>query len=212
LQTERSFGILGFMNAVQKNTLRGEALRQKVLDTALQLFSERGFFNTSIHDIRKVAGVSTGAIYHHFKNKEALAQSLYETILGQMDDAIAQACSEKSGCLEKSRAIIEKLFLMTEQYPQQMQFVLLAQHREYLPDEAPICSSSPFRMMKQVIIGGIEKGEVRQLEPWVAATAMFGGALRMMNLQLDGVLDQPLSVYQDAVVECAWLGIRKERA
>jgi len=101
---------------------------------------------------------------------------------------------------------------MTEQYPQQMQFVLLAQHREYLPDEAPICSSSPFRMMKQVIIGGIEKGEVRQLEPWVAATAMFGGALRMMNLQLDGVLDQPLSVYQDAVVECAWLGIRKERA
>jgi AcrR family transcriptional regulator len=199
------------MSAIQKNTLRGEALRQKVLDTALQLFSERGYFNTSIHDIRKVAGVSTGAIYHHFTNKEALAQSLYETILGQMDDVIAEACAGKSGCLEKSRTIIEKLFVMTEQYPQQMQFVLLAQHREYLPNESPICSSSPFRMMKQVVIEGIEKGEVRELEPWVAATAMFGGALRMMNLQLDGVLDKPFSAYLDEVVECAWLGIRKER-
>ena len=209
MQTERSFGILCGMSAVQKNTLRGDALRQKVLETALQLFSERGYFNTSIHDIRKAAGVSTGAIYHHFKNKEALARSLYESILGQMDDAIAAACSGKSGCLEKSRAIIEKMFAMTVQYPQQMQFVLLAQHREYLPDEAPICSSSPFRMMKKVITDGIEKGEVRDLEPWVAATAMFGGALRMMNLQLDGVLEMPLSSYQDGVVECAWLGIRK---
>ena len=198
------------MSAVQKNTLRGEALREKVLETALQLFSERGYFNTSIHDIRKAAGVSTGAIYHHFQNKEALAKSLYESILQQMDDAIRAACAGKNGCLAQASAIIEKMFAMTEQYPQQMQFVLLAQHREYLPDEAPICSSSPFQAMKKVITEGMKNGEVREMEPWVAATAMFGGALRMMNLQLDGVLERPLSEYQQEVIECAWRGIRKE--
>ncbi|MCU7933215.1 MAG: TetR/AcrR family transcriptional regulator [Candidatus Thiodiazotropha sp. (ex Codakia rugifera)] len=191
-----------------KTVLRGEALKANVLNTALKLFSERGYFNTSIHDIRRAAGVSIGAIYHHFRNKEALAKSLYEDLLQQMDQAIEAACFDKRGCLEKSRAIIEKMFSLTLEQPRHMQFVLLAQHREYLPDEAPICSSKPFQTMKTVVLEGIEAGEVRDLEPWVAATAMFGGALRMMNLQLDGALERPLTEYFDEVVDCAWRGVK----
>ncbi|MGV6826561.1 MAG: TetR/AcrR family transcriptional regulator [bacterium] len=195
------------IKASNSNT-RGEALRSNVLNTALELFSEKGYFNTSIHDIRKAAGVSTGAIYHHFENKEALAKSLYDSLLQQIDGAIDDACIDKKTCLEKSRSIIEKMFSLTMDYPRQMQFVLLAQHREYLPNEAPICSSSPFQTMKRVVVEGMESGEVRNLEPWVAATAMFGGALRMMNLQLDGVLDRALTTYVDEVVDCAWRGIQ----
>ena len=89
-----------------------------------------------------------------------------------------------------------------------MQFVLLAQHREYLPEEPPICSSQPFRLMRQVVEDGMADGEVRNMEPWVAASAMFGGALRMMNLQLDQALQRPLSDYLDEVVDCAWRAIR----
>ena len=196
------------MTTSPKTALRGEALKTNVLNTALELFSERGYFNTSIHDIRRSAGVSTGAIYHHFRNKEALAKSLYEALLQQMDQAIGDACLKKEGCLEKSRAIIEKMFSLTIEQPRHMQFVLLAQHREYLPDEAPICSSKPFQAMKKVVMEGIEAGEVREMEPWVAATTMFGGALRMMNLQLDGALERPLTEYLDEVVNSAWRGIK----
>ena len=195
------------MVTAQKNSLRGDALKEKVLATALELFSERGYFNTSIHDIRRQAGVSTGAIYHHFQNKEALAKALYEALLQQMYIEIKHASFNRAGCLEKSRAIIEKMFVLTLQHPRNMQFVLLAQHKEYLPGEAPICSSKPFQTMKNVVIEGMAEGEVRQMEPWVAATTMFGGALRMMNLQLDGVLDRPLTAYLDEVVESAWRGI-----
>jgi len=179
-----------------------------VLNTTLELFSERGYFNTSIQDIRRAAGVSTGAIYHHFQNKEALARSLYETLLQQMDQAIEDACFGKDGCSDQCRAIIEKMFSLTLEQQRKMQFILLAQHREYLPDEPPICSSKPFQAMKKVVIEGMAAGEIRNMEPWVAATAMFGGALRMMNLQLDGVLDRPLTEYLDEVVDCAWRGIR----
>ena len=58
------------------------------------------------------------------------------------------------------------------------------------------------------MIEGIKNNEVREMDSWVAATAMFGGALRMMNLQLDGALDKPLDDYLDQVVDCAWLGIK----
>ena len=62
--------------------------------------------------------------------------------------------------------------------------------------------------MRRVIEEGIQAREVRQMEPWVAASAMFGGALRMMNLKLDHALDRPLSAYLDEVVDCAWRAIR----
>ena len=195
------------MNATAQAKPRGEALRQKVLDTALQLFSERGYFNTSLQDIRAAADVSIGAIYHHFQNKEALAKSLYDNLVFRIEQQVEQSCAGRSGSLDQSRAIIEGLFFLTEQEPQTMQFVLLAQHREYLPEEPPICSSRPFRIMREVIEQGITNGEVRQLEPWVAATAMFGGALRMMNLRLDHALEQPLSAYLDDVVACGWRAI-----
>jgi len=196
------------MTDKQKTSLRGEALRNKVLQCALKLFSEKGFFNTSVHDIQREANVSIGAIYHHFDNKEALAKALYEAQLQLMDEAIAEVSADQQGCLKKSRAIIQKMFELTMKQPKSMQFVLLAQHREYLPDETPICSSQPFQTMKNVIVQGMYDGEVRKMEPWVAATAMFGGALRMMNLQLDGVLDKSLFDYLDEVMDCAWRSIK----
>ncbi len=125
-----------------------------------------------------------------------------------MNKAIEDACRHKESCLDKSKAIIRKMFELTMEHPRNMQFILLAQHREYLPDEAPICSSRPFQLMKQVVLEGMGNGEIRAMEPWVAATAMFGGALRMMNLQLDGVLTQPLGDYLDDVVDCAWHGLK----
>lgn len=183
-------------------------MRENILSTALELFSNKGYFNTSVHDIKKAAGVSIGAIYHHFDNKEALAKSLYEELLANMNASIEAACLNKTGCFEKSRAVIERMFQLTMDEPREMQFILLAQHREYLPEEPPICSSRPFQAMKNIVTEGIKNKEVRKMDAWVAATAMFGGALRMMNLQLDGVLDKPLNKYTEQVVECAWLGIK----
>ena len=187
---------------------RGDVLRERILDTALTLFSEAGYFNTSIHDIRRAAGISIGAIYHHFGNKEALAKALYDQLLLRMQGDIVSACAGVDGCLPRCRAIIARLFALTREDPRMMQFVLQAQHREYLRDEQPICSSQPFQQMRAVVEEGISAGEVRALEPWVAATAMFGGALRMMNLQLDGALSQPLEDHLDAVVDCGWRAIR----
>ncbi len=187
---------------------RGAALRQQVLDTALALFSQQGYFNTSIHDIRKEANVSIGAIYHHFGNKERLAKALYDNLLEAMAEEVANATAPHHGCLGQCRAVIAVLFQLSEQQPQVMQFVLMAKHREFLREEPPICSSRPFAAMRLILEQGIASGEVRNIEPWVAATAMFGGALRMMNLALDGVLTQPLDSYLDEVVECGWRAVQ----
>lgn len=50
--------------------------KEKILQTALQLFAKEGFYATSTSKIAKVAEVSEGLIFRHFGNKEGLLQTI----------------------------------------------------------------------------------------------------------------------------------------
>jgi AcrR family transcriptional regulator len=57
---------------------RAERSRRAILDAALKLFSTQGFRSTSTRAIADAAGISTGALYHHFADKELIFQSLLD--------------------------------------------------------------------------------------------------------------------------------------
>jgi AcrR family transcriptional regulator len=57
-----------------------EETRRQILDTALALFRERGFEETTIRDIAAGAGLSLGAAYYYFKSKEAIVGAYYEYV------------------------------------------------------------------------------------------------------------------------------------
>lgn len=54
----------------------GRDTRKAILDASLRLFSERGYFGTSMREIARAVGIRESAIYHHFLNKEALLEQL----------------------------------------------------------------------------------------------------------------------------------------
>ncbi|HRG38322.1 MAG TPA: TetR/AcrR family transcriptional regulator [Bacteroidia bacterium] len=62
-----------------------EAIREesktKIIAVALQLFSKKGFENTSISDIAKAAGISKGLTYNYFKSKDELLEATLLFIL-----------------------------------------------------------------------------------------------------------------------------------
>jgi AcrR family transcriptional regulator len=57
---------------------KSERSRRQLLDVALELFSHRGYGATSVREIATGAGVSTGNVYHHFPDKEAIFRTLLE--------------------------------------------------------------------------------------------------------------------------------------
>ena len=57
---------------------RSEQSRRQVLDAALQLFSHQGYRATTVRDIADEAGTSTGNVYHHFPDKEAIFRTLLD--------------------------------------------------------------------------------------------------------------------------------------
>ncbi|GAA1550668.1 ScbR family autoregulator-binding transcription factor [Streptomyces globosus] len=57
---------------------RAEITRQAILDGAAKAFDHSGFGGTSLSDVVRHAGVTKGALYFHFRSKEALARTLMD--------------------------------------------------------------------------------------------------------------------------------------
>jgi len=66
---------------------RSQRSRKQVLDAALKLFSHQGYRATSIRDIADAASVSTGNVYHHFADKEAIFHELLDQYWTAIEDA-----------------------------------------------------------------------------------------------------------------------------
>jgi len=58
--------------------IQAEERRLQILDTALSVFANKGFANTTIKDIADAAGISAGLMYHYFPGKEQLLESAVE--------------------------------------------------------------------------------------------------------------------------------------
>ena len=54
----------------------GQRTRQAVLDAALDLFSQQGYFGTSLRDVAAAVGVRESALYNYFPGKDALFDAL----------------------------------------------------------------------------------------------------------------------------------------
>lgn len=191
----------------KKTNSPGNNIYERVINSALHLFTKQGYFKTSIPDIVRSSGCSTGSIYHHFKDKEGIADALYESILKRMNIALDDIEQQFPTPKQRCRAVIELLFHVTETEPEVMEFILYAKHKEFLPENAPICSSKPFQKMRGFVIAGIADGELYPIDDLVAASSLYGGALRMIYLRLDGVLDYSLMDKLDDIWECAWRSV-----
>ncbi len=181
-----------------------------VLDTALTLFTERGYFSTSVHDIGRESGVSIGSIYHHFGDKEGIAGALYSQLSGRMENLIGDICRRHTSARDQAHELVVRLFELCETEPRAMEFMLYAKHREFLPNHGPVCSSRPFELMRDIVRRGMEQGEIRLMDAMVASSSLFGGPLRMITARLDGIVERPLPTYLDAVWDCAWRAVASD--
>lgn len=62
---------------------RAERTRRRILDAAGQCFAASGFSKTTVEEIAAQAGVSKGIVYHHFRGKEGLLESLVEHVASE---------------------------------------------------------------------------------------------------------------------------------
>ena len=82
---------------------RRASTRSALLAAARELFAEKGFAGAGREEIVERAGVTRGAMYHHFDSKEALFQAVYEEVEHEMLGRIAEAAITAPEPLEQLR-------------------------------------------------------------------------------------------------------------
>jgi len=106
---------------------KGEVTREKILDTAVGLFREQGFDETTMRKVAAQAGVALGLTYHYFPSKEAVVMAYYDRVQGEhrrvvekrvlavpgLRDRLAQLFHTKLDIVKDDRRLLGALFRYT---------------------------------------------------------------------------------------------------
>lgn len=105
---------------------RSESTRAALIAAARGLFAERGYAGVGTEEIVRAAGVTRGALYHHFAGKQELFEAVYEQIEVELSERIATGALQAGADspLDAMRAGAE-MFLQACTEPEAQRIVLL---------------------------------------------------------------------------------------
>lgn len=184
-----------------------EQTRAKLTASARQAFARLGYAKTSMDDLTAEAGLTRGALYHHFGDKQGLLAAVVEQIDSEMDerlDAISAAASDPwQGFAQRCRAYLE----MAQEA--EIRRIVLQDARAVLGQRQPAeehCIDSLSRRLQALIEAGLItpapsqalarliNGSLVDAALWIAAAEQPGQrlqqALQALELLLRG-LQQP---------------------
>ncbi len=155
-----------------------KSLPERIVQAAVKLFAGKGFHGTSMRAIADAAGVSIGAIYHHFSSKDdvflAILRQEYERRRAAIEELRAQGLAPREMVQRVARLHFELLDLhqdsvriLSQTLPQEhprLQRQLQALEEEF--------SGHVARLLEE----GMQAGEVRECHAWTAAYALLGMA------------------------------------
>ncbi len=187
-----------------------EITRAKLIASARQAFARLGYARTSMDDLTAEAGLTRGALYHHFGDKQGLLAAVVEQIDSEMDTRLDAVCDQASdpweGFTRRCRAYLEMA-----QEPE-IQRIVLQDARAVLGERLPAqehCIDSLGRRLQQLAEAGLispapsqalarlVNGSLVDTALWIAAAkapaARLEQALQGLELLLRGLRVQPLN-------------------
>jgi len=144
--------------------------RAQILTTAMSLFAQKGFANTSMNDIVRESGLSKGGVYWHFKSKDDLIAAIFDTFFGGQEHILASVLSSEANAAEKlnqlallASADLEAVFA---EFPASLEFHNLAVHSEPLRARLRQFYDAYHQQICALLQEGIDEGI------WAADTAV----------------------------------------
>lgn len=184
--------------------------KEKILETAAELFAAKGYKDTSIAELSRLTGAAEGTIFHHFKNKEEIYISVLDetknAIVGRVEDGVA-AKEGRSG-LETVMELVALFFRLSEEMHVEFR-LLFRSHLYHLAGINPALRQDVeaiYNCFVDILVEAIQKG-VRDgsIRPDVSAQhqalilfSMISGLLRFKMLSLFPVR----SLYADVLTSC----------
>jgi AcrR family transcriptional regulator len=186
-------------------------IRDRILGAALECFDELGYDRTPIARIRERSGVSNGALFHHFSNKEAIADALYlEAMRSVQRDYWAALRGEPTTLREGVADIVRNMLTWVESNPRWARFLYAQGHLDWSSAAGAELRtlnrdlSAAYREWLERFVGA---GQARDLDMTIVVAVVTGPAHAIAQRWLAGQVRGPLVGYADDLVDAAVAGL-----
>jgi len=170
--------------------------RRAILHAALKVFAERGYHGCRIADVASQAGVAYGLVYHYFRNKDELLESVFDEQWRIFIGAIRAIADGPGSAVEQIASVIRFALDVFRTAPAAVRVLILEVPRS--PDVVRAGSTrqtfeTAMRLVAEMVERGQREGVLRtDLEPLVAAASVLG----VLDMNLAGMLTGLLTAPQ----------------
>ncbi|MBV9229621.1 MAG: TetR/AcrR family transcriptional regulator [Chloroflexi bacterium] len=192
-----------------------ESRRQAILEAALACFASKGFTETTMEDIRKLSGASTGSIYHHFENKEMLARALYLEGRSSLHAALSASLCANS-LREGIEGLVYAYLDWFEQHADLGQYLLQAGESEYLSAYVKVLRQKTRTALPAENLSGrllqwlapyISDGSVVNLPQSLYLPLVIGPSREFVRIWLRTRQPEEIQEAREPLAKAAWLVI-----
>ncbi|MEZ4256599.1 MAG: TetR/AcrR family transcriptional regulator [Polyangiales bacterium] len=165
--------------------------RERILQAAITVFAQKGFYATKVTEIAKAAGVADGTIYLYFKNKDDVLVSIFRERIGELVRLLRLEVAKTNDVSSRIRRIVELQLGLLEGRRDLAEVITvnLRQSSLLLKQYAAPLFTEYLTVIAEVLAEGQTRGEIRRdINPRIAARALWGG---LDGIALTWALDNP---------------------
>ena len=148
--------------------------KRMIIESSMKLFAAKGFNGTSMRDIAKDVGTTLPTIYYYFGNKESLYKSILREVIGKFIEATATAVVGVEGMKERLVAMGMAKHRFIAENREMMMIYLRELASPTYANSLNESLEKGIMMLEMVVREGIERGELRQVDPKIAAWYLMG--------------------------------------
>jgi AcrR family transcriptional regulator len=163
------------------------SVETRLLDSAIQLFTERGYTATSVREIVERAGVTKPALYYHFSSKEALYLAILNDLSRYADEVIARSRVSTGPVRERLEKFLVGTFEAFEEKKAGVRFinaVFWGPAQGAPPFDFETFHNKLLVVMREIVGEGIATRELRAADPADMTLALMGVLSFTMDLTL----------------------------
>jgi TetR/AcrR family fatty acid metabolism transcriptional regulator len=156
------------------------AKRDMILETAYDLFLNKGYWDTKIIDIADAAGIGKGTVYEYFESKDEIFFELFKTKVAAGYENLSELLDKEVSCEKKIKEYLDTELTNTSKYAINKSFLIdLMMKSDAFRNPALIESihelvKKKFSILLGIIKEGIKSGEFRKTDPELAAISLMG--------------------------------------
>ena len=185
---------------MERRAERTAETRRRIERAALRFFVEKGIAASSIREISEEAGVSLGAMYNHFEDKEELAWELFIAGWNEIGDGMRRCARKEKKLRDKMRAMIEFVYRRYDEDWLLVTYVFRSRH-EHLK-RLPATRGNPYTVFRLVIADAIRRGEIPPGDLELKTSLIVGAIVQPVDSRILFRLKGPLSDSAALTAEC----------